>query len=1541
MIENISIDTGYFYENTQNGGVVNTAVFADSAENSGTITTTAQFSGTSINSGVVLSAAKFFESTTNSGSISGTAVFSGSAENTTGTVQGAAVFLDTAVNTGTISGAVVFTGTSVNNGVVAEAIFIGSSQNGGTVTSNAIFADNAGNLSTGLVAGSAVFALNSVNAGTVQGDAAVAETANGAQGTVQGTTTTYIQPDGAYIYGYFSGGVKTAPQNYQLLAYNILDFWYGYDNLGNAQLANGIYSDGTFYYMFENGFKGAIEPYQFYSHVLSNVSLYSIDASLINNLSVMYNDIENTGQTRASYLSGLSSPLNGNVSPALWSTNADGVISWSTDNVFSLELDGGATYYYISPLVSGQTILRNSDGASVQLLSGVHNIDGDAFADNWSTDTDGVLTWTPIMGNSIVLGGTPYYYSGEIVSGETIVYTDEAMQTPATEASGLQDTDADNIMDERWSINSSGVLTFVTVYQYIIGANTFYSVNSTLNSVDLPVLYNADGSNPSDSGPNYNDVDGDGILDEWFITSGVIGWTPSNPVNVGGTDYYFFDASISTSTAFYNSDGTAASSIVASLVNYNNLDYFYFDASISTSTAFYNSDGTTSELVAKEITFALMGGGDGATFFWFDSSITTGTLLYDNTGSTVGTPSNPIEVMLDNVPHYVFNTGFDSELFESDGTNIGILTNNFLNGQYMYVGNLVSGTTVIYNSDGSIASGQSGSEDVDGDTVLDSWSTNQFGVITFAPSGYQITIGTNTYYSSTIQSNADLVSTSSVLYSDQATTTPASEASGFNDVDGDGTVDKWSINSSGVITFDPLNAITIGTDVYYSTTLQGNLVNGESVLYSENAGAWNLASESGGGFADVNGDGTTDKWSINSSGVIAFDPLNVITIGSDTYYSTTLQGNLVNGESIVYSDTYGTYANLTDVFADATNNGTPDKININSTTGVISWTPLNQIATVEGNTYYSETASADLVSGTSVLRGSNGALAASIAGPNYNDVNGDGTPDNWSTNENGEITWTELNPIITVGSNTYYSDPAGPADLVSGQSVLRNPDGSGLSNSGPNYSDINADGTPDSWTTNEFGVIYWTELNEIIIGESTYYSETDQANLVSGTSVLRNADGSEVSNELGLNDVNGDTELDIWTITSGIIFFYSMYEITIGVNTYYSGIPQASLISGTSVIYTDRQGSKAAMNGFDDVDGDGTTDKWSTDGESGVITFDPLISFQIDGMDYYSITPQADLVSGSSVVYSDQNGTYATGSGYSDVNGDSVSESWSFNNQGVISWTTAVQFSIGANTYYSEVPQADLVSETSILYSNEELTTPASTASGVNDVNGDGDLESWSIGESGAITFYPLNEITIGTNVYYSAQQQSSLDQGTLLYSDRQGTPASANSGINDVNLDSAPEQWTISENGAITWTELTSFTLNYSDSSNASVYSVDSQGNLVSGTSVLYNSTGGFATEGTGIGDVNLDGTVDEWTIDNESKITWTAANYYGAVLGFDLENPVSINLYYIGTSFVDGIVIYNADGTILANASGLYDSENQWSTDQDGVITSSAYNP
>jgi hypothetical protein len=268
--------TATFTGTAVNNGAVTVATFQDSAVNSSlAVAYTASFSGSASNSGAAV-AASFTDSAVNTGAVVASGEFSGSASNTgtaaaavfsgtasnSGTVQ-TAVFSDSASNAGTVSSVVVFTGNAVNTGTVAQAIFSGSAVNQGTVTASATFQDSASNSATGAIQGDAVFADTTSNAGSVAGTASVAATATNT-GTA-GTVVEYIQPNGYFSNGYFSGGsagvsaTRTAPENYATIVHSVGGVWYKYDNAGSASLAAGNYDDGSgTTYVFVSGIRKSI-----------------------------------------------------------------------------------------------------------------------------------------------------------------------------------------------------------------------------------------------------------------------------------------------------------------------------------------------------------------------------------------------------------------------------------------------------------------------------------------------------------------------------------------------------------------------------------------------------------------------------------------------------------------------------------------------------------------------------------------------------------------------------------------------------------------------------------------------------------------------------------------------------------------------------------------------------------------------------------------------------------------------------------------------------------------------------------------------------------------------------------------------------------------------------------------------------------------------------------------------------------------------------------------------------------------------------------
>ena len=261
-----------FNDDTTNNGNVLSGIFTGTSTNAGQVSA-ANFSGSSVNDGVVVTSASFTDTTVNNGELSGIATFAVSSTNNgtiydsvvfadttvnAGQISGTATFRDNTQNTGVVAGPVIFTGNAVNNNTVAQAIFLGNSVNAGTVSVSALFADSAGNAGTGVIQGYTIFADNAVNSGTVNGDADFGPDTSNTLGTVTGNVGSYTQSNGYLPNGYYAGGVKTAPADYDIIVHLVGSFWYKYDESGNGSLATGNYYDGSSWFAFNNGIKTVV-----------------------------------------------------------------------------------------------------------------------------------------------------------------------------------------------------------------------------------------------------------------------------------------------------------------------------------------------------------------------------------------------------------------------------------------------------------------------------------------------------------------------------------------------------------------------------------------------------------------------------------------------------------------------------------------------------------------------------------------------------------------------------------------------------------------------------------------------------------------------------------------------------------------------------------------------------------------------------------------------------------------------------------------------------------------------------------------------------------------------------------------------------------------------------------------------------------------------------------------------------------------------------------------------------------------------------------
>lgn len=230
--------------------------------------------------------------------------------------------------------------------------------------------------------------------------------------------------------------------------------------------------------------------------------------------------------------------------------------------------------------------------------------------------------------------------------------------------------------------------------------------------------------------------------------------------------------------------------------------------------------------------------------------------------------------------------------------------------------------------------------------------------------------------------------------------------------------------------------------------------------------------------------------------------------------------------------------------------------------------------------------------------------------------------------------------------------------------------------------------------TSVYGVVTLTTYTPITLnGETKYYTGTLTNNY---TTYILNPDG-ETASGTGLADLDNDNILDQWTIEGGKINWDSANEILIGGTTY---IYFGGIITTSTVFYT----PEGVASG--------------------------LIAKALNTSEAYYYFDAA-VSSGNTVIYI-SNGTTASGEGIDDINGDNIPEQWIIDETGTISWVSANPIVLGETTYYRfDTP---LVSGTTIIYNADG--TLASAASGVNDVNGDGNLDDWSIAAgTGVITF--------------------------------------------------------------------------------------------------------------------------------------------------------------------------------------------------------------
>jgi hypothetical protein len=496
----------------------------------------------------------FTSSDVNNG-IATTAIFSQSASNR-GIITNQGTFAETTSNKGFASGVVVFQGAATNDGTVAEAVFLGSSRNVGTITASATFANSSVN--AGVVHGAAVLVDVAHNTGTIAGGVQLGVSAVNT-GTVYGSSTSHTQGNGYYAYGYYAGGVRTAPPDYATVAHQVGEFWYTYDASGLATLANGEYQDGSYStFAFVYGIKAAQTGGGTIEHPYEHLGYFSDDATLINGSSVLYDGP--FAESGVVVVSGSGVDLDADGNDDDWATDAGGVISWSMHIQYPYAHLG----YFSSDevLASGSSTLYTAQGTGASIVlsanGGGVDLDADGNDDDWSTNGSGVITWSMHISQPYAHLG---YYSSDavLVSASSVLYDAQGTGAAvvADASGGGIDLDADG-NDDDWSTNGSGVITWSMHIQYPYDYFSNFSDSPTL--VDgVTVFYNGRGTgaallvNSPIAQSNVDFIGGDSVNDCYATNSsgvvslyqgrksiGIYYYNPSDVVEVGTVLYTHF-----------------------------------------------------------------------------------------------------------------------------------------------------------------------------------------------------------------------------------------------------------------------------------------------------------------------------------------------------------------------------------------------------------------------------------------------------------------------------------------------------------------------------------------------------------------------------------------------------------------------------------------------------------------------------------------------------------------------------------------------------------------------------------------------------------------------------------------------------------------------------------------------------------------------------------------------------------------------------------------------------------------------------------------
>lgn len=272
-----------------------------------------------------------------------------------------------------------------------------------------------------------------------------------------------------------------------------------------------------------------------------------------------------------------------------------------------------------------------------------------------------------------------------------------------------------------------------------------------------------------------------------------------------------------------------------------------------------------------------------AQFYYKSTPLQTGTILYIDDQATVPVGRTVVgEFDFNNdgvMDYYIINNG---SLFVSYSLKLG-------DTQYYYASTLSSDHTVLYFdsslSPSSKATPSNGTTDFNNDGVLDNWTINNKGVISWKLLYKTIILNNITYYYI-----GTLASNNTVLYTDTISKTRAAEMSGLFSFYDQEHLDRFVIDKAGTLSWVSTKHIWLdaSTKYYYS----GNLESGKTKLYLQDMTT--LAPE---GSYVTFFDDRYNQWTINSDGTFVYEPINSIKLEEITYYYA---GSLKNGKSFLF-----------------------------------------------------------------------------------------------------------------------------------------------------------------------------------------------------------------------------------------------------------------------------------------------------------------------------------------------------------------------------------------------------------------------------------------------------------------------------------------------------------------------------------------------------------------------------------------------------------------------------------------------------------------